>query len=108
VQQGQARINVSVVTESELLIRPIRDNEPEAVERIEDLLSEEGMRVIPVDRRTARVAAEVRARHRLKLADAIIVATALETGCDAIVGNDREWRRVSEVPYVHLDEVVAS
>ena len=100
---------VSVVTEVELLIRPERDNDQDAIERIQDLLSEDGIQVVNVDRRIARRAAAVRAHYqRLGLADAIIVATALSTDCEAIVGNDGDWRRLTDIPFVCLDDVAAA
>ena len=86
----------------------MREGNVEAIERIADLLSEDGLEVVPVFRPTARAAAELRARHGLKLPDAIIVATALAAGCDVIVGNDKEWRKLQEIPYVRLDDVVSS
>jgi predicted nucleic acid-binding protein len=107
VQQGQTRVVVSTVTEAELLVRHYRDDNAEAVERVEDLLSEAGIRVLPVDRRTARGAALLRARHSLRLPDAIIVATAVEAECEAIVGNDGAWRKLTEIPYVNLDDSIA-
>jgi len=108
VQGGELRVIVSVITESELLIRPKRNEDAEAEERIEDLLSEDGFSVVPADRRIARLAAELRARHNLALADAIIVATGIATGCDAVVSNDGELSQVTEIPFVHLDDVVSS
>jgi predicted nucleic acid-binding protein len=99
------------VTESELLVHPERDEDHDAMERISDLLSEDGMFVVGVDRRIARRAAALRAatlraRRRMALPDAIILATAIETGCDAIVTNDGDWRKVADIPVVILDEVV--
>jgi predicted nucleic acid-binding protein len=108
VQRRELSIVASVVTEAELLIRPLRDADDDAVERVQDLLSEEGISVAPVDRRTARLAAELRARHNLGLADAIIVATAIVTGCEAVVSNDGQWRRVTETSIVYLEEVAGA
>jgi predicted nucleic acid-binding protein len=108
VQRGEARIVVSVVTEAELLIRPLRHADQEALDRISDLLSEDGFQVVPVDRRIGRRAALLRANQNLRLADAIIAATAVETGCEAIVGNDGAFRRLTEIPFVCLDDLVAS
>jgi predicted nucleic acid-binding protein len=63
--------------------------------------------VYGLDRRIARRAAQIRATLALSLADAAIVATALHAGCDVIVGNDERCaRRVAEIPYVFLDDVV--
>ena len=60
-----------------------------------------------VTRRMARRAAALRSRNGLKLRDAIIVATAIETRCDAIIGNDHAWAaKPVEVNYVLLDDVV--
>jgi predicted nucleic acid-binding protein len=105
VQSRQAQIVVSAVTEAELLVKPYRDDDLEALERISGLLSTEGIEVYPADRKVGRLSAVLRARHGLQTADAIIVATAVESACDAIVGNDKRWRRLDEIAYVHLDEV---
>ena len=108
VQRGQAEVVASVITEAELLVRPNREGNLEATERIADLLSEDGISVLPVTRQIARSAALLRARHGLKLPDAIIVATAIGARCDVIVGNDDRWHRIGEIPYVHLEDVGAS
>jgi predicted nucleic acid-binding protein len=107
VRDGEADIFVSAITEAELLVRPERDGNTAAIERIGDLLSEEGIYVMDVTRRIARKAAKLRSHNRIALADAIIIATAIETRCEAIIGNDGEWtRRLTEVPYVLLDDIV--
>lgn len=95
---------VSALIEAELLVRPQRANDTEAIEKIAGLLAEDGIRVVNVDRRIARRAARLRAQKRLGLADAIIIATAIEAGCDAVVGNDRQWLSLSEISFILLDE----
>jgi predicted nucleic acid-binding protein len=98
---------VSVVAELELLVRPIRESDETEMERVQVVLEGPGMHVIDMDREIARRASEVRAASGLDLADAVIVATALSTSCDAIVGNDERCaRRVRELPYVLLDDLV--
>ena len=107
VQAGNLSLIVSVITEAELLVRPEREQNAAAKERIADLLSEDGIFVVNVERRIARRAAAIRGQKNIKLADAIIIATALETGCEAIVGNDGEWaRKLTDVPFVRLDDIV--
>jgi predicted nucleic acid-binding protein len=107
IQEGSLSVIVSAITEAELLVRPERDDNAVAKERVADLLSEHGIYVLPVDRRIARRAAAIRGRHRMALADAIIVATAVETDCDVIVGNDGEWsRKLTDLPIVRLDDLV--
>jgi len=96
---------VSVVTEIELLVRPLRVGTPQDVERVRVLL--DGVDVVELDREIASVTADVRATLGLKVPDATIVATAMVTGCQAIVGNDVECaKRVKQIPYLLLDELV--
>ena len=115
VQRGTASLFLSVVTEAELLVRAERDQSAEARDRISDLLSEDGIYVINTDRRIARRAARIRGAalrqgtdRKLAIPDAIIIATAIETGCDAIVGNDAAWRGRTEIPFVYLKEAVTN
>jgi predicted nucleic acid-binding protein len=108
VQAGELSVFVSAITEAELLVHPERDHDQAAIERIGDLFSEKGIFVAAVNRRVARRAARVRAQEQLKLPDAIIVATAIETGCEAIVGNDYMWHRLTEIPFVCLADVAAA
>jgi predicted nucleic acid-binding protein len=109
VQRGDAVFIVSVITEAELLVRPERERDQDAIERVGDLLSEDGIQVVPVSRQIARQAAAIRAQPaRLGLPDAIIIATALATNCEAIVSNDGDWRRLTDIPFVCLDDVVAA
>jgi predicted nucleic acid-binding protein len=115
VQRAEASIFISALTEAESLVRAERDRDQEAREHVHDLLSEEGIYVINTDRRIARRAAAIRGAfmrsggdRKLPIADAIIIATAIETGCDAIVGNDGAWRGKTEIPFVYLEEAITT
>jgi predicted nucleic acid-binding protein len=111
VEAGQATIVISAITEAELLVRPMQLANEEAIERIADLLSEDGIEVIEVDRAIARRSAMIRAaqlrsgRKSLKLPDAMIVATAFDAHCDVIVGNDKDWQKIEGLPLLILDDI---
>lgn len=47
-------------------------------------------------------AAQLRARYNLTLTDALQVAVALETGCDALLTNDLTLKKVSELGIIVL------
>ncbi len=53
---------VSAITEAELLVRPSREGNAAALEKIEDFLSEDGIYVAEVTRPVARRAAKMQAR----------------------------------------------
>ena len=97
----------SVVTELEMLVKPFRLGYQRQAERIVEYLSEAPWSVLPVSRQIARQAAATRAATNLRVADALIVATALVSGCDALVGNDaRCAQRVNEIRYIYLEDHV--
>lgn len=88
-------------------VQPLQMGSRGMISKMELALAHPSVRVIRVDRRIARKGAEVRAQLDLELPDALIVATAIISECDALVGNDRTCaRRVTEIPYIYLDEVV--
>ena len=115
VQRGELAVFVSTMTEAELLVQAYRHDDQEAVDRVRDLLSEDGFYVIPANRRIAARGARVRGEYmrsggdkKMAIPDAIIIATAIETGCDAIVGNDGAWRGRTEIPFVYLKDAVTN
>lgn len=108
IVQGGALGVLSTVVEVELLVRPLRDRDGDSLDKVEFLLQRTPNFLIrPVDRAVARRAADVRARTGLSVPDAIIVATALEERCDAIIGNDaRIASRITGIPYLLLDDYI--
>lgn len=106
-QAGARTMVLSVISEAEMLVKPVRERDVHQMERIDALFQgPEHVEVRAVDRKLARRAAVLRARLGLRLDDAFIVATAIEAGCDAVVGNDALCaRRVVDIPYVYLDRL---
>jgi predicted nucleic acid-binding protein len=107
VVAGDASAVFSIVTEAEVRVGPLRNQRGDELDRISTLLSHHNVRVINASREIARTASVIRADLNLDLPHAIIVATAVISGCDALIGNDKTCaRRVTEIPYIYLDEVV--
>lgn len=92
--QPGVRFATSELTLSELLVRPIRENDAEATAQYERLVSPSPwMDVFPILRSTLTVAAKLRARNSvLKLPDAIHIAAALDANCSHILTNDHGFR----------------
>jgi predicted nucleic acid-binding protein len=105
-RDGEAELFLSVITEAELLVRPNRLGDREAIEKIADFLSEDGIHVVEVTRRIGRSAAAIRTTNKLGLPDALIIATADVVGCDAIVGHDKDWAGRGTAPFVWLGDLV--
>ena len=87
-------IVISALTVAEVLVRPAQAGAADAVRA--DLMSLRP-RIVDVDADIAARAAELRAsRSRLRLPDAIIVATALFVQCDYLVTTDQRMANAAD------------
>jgi predicted nucleic acid-binding protein len=99
--QGRNELVISTITLAEVLGGPARTNNEVLLERYEqELSSNSSWRIREVDSAIAVQAARLRARYRLKLPDAIQLATALSEGCYALVTHDRDFTAVTELPII--------
>ena len=100
---------LSTVVESEVFVRPLRKRDRAVLEKAELFFRVSRNIVIRnFDRAVARRAAQVRADSGLRLPDAVIIATALEERCDALIGNDPAMgRHTFGIPYLHLDDYIS-
>jgi predicted nucleic acid-binding protein len=76
----------SVLLLPEVLSKPLRDGDAEAVRSLSELLAMLDLR--PVDQLTAVQAAVLGARYKLRLADAMHLATAISVGAQRFITNN--------------------
>jgi predicted nucleic acid-binding protein len=107
VQQGRIQAFSSVVTLTEVLTRPLDlGDEALAAEYRRRLTRSRNFTLVTVDEAIATSAAALRARFRLRTPDALQVASALAMGCDALLTNDAQLARVSDLRVLILDDLV--
>ena len=109
LESGRMSGVISTTVEMEVLVGPLRNGDIEAYERIEMfLLHRPNLSIVEVSRVIARKAADIRARTSLAPMDSIIVATALDANCHAIIGNDSVIAsRRTGIPYLYLNDYVS-
>jgi predicted nucleic acid-binding protein len=96
----------SVIILTEVLNQPIRLGRVDLEQAYQNiLLNSNTFRLMPVTAKTAESAARLRAKYNLRTPDALHIATALETSCDAFLTNDLGLKRVQEVRVLVLDEL---
>ncbi len=85
---------------AEALVSPARHGES-SISAIREFIERLPLVVAELDIETALVAAKLRARHgpKLKLPDAIVVATAIERGAGVLVTTDRGWPTKSNLGF---------
>ncbi len=89
---GDMRFPVTTVTVCEVLTGPLKDQDDAIARRYRSVL--DSWRLIDLNADIAEGAARLRASLRLKLPDAIQVASALAVNADAIATHDRDFSRV--------------
>lgn len=96
----------STLTMAEVLTFPARQGNTAAMQGYELYLTNfPNLRLISLDTNVARTAATVRARTRVKMPDAVQIATALALSADAIVSNDKQWRnKFADPTLILLDD----
>jgi predicted nucleic acid-binding protein len=89
---GRLRFAVTTVAMAEILTGPMRAGDDALTQRYRAIL--ESWQVVPLDADIAEGAARLRASLRLKLADAVQAASALQINAAALVTHDRDFSRV--------------
>ena len=91
--KGHVLIALSTITLAEVLTGPFKAGQTALAKRYEKALLQ--YRVVDVSVPIAALAAQLRAQYRLKLPDALQLATALDMGANALVTHDRDFSQVS-------------
>jgi predicted nucleic acid-binding protein len=96
--QGEFAIAISAITLAEVLSGPAAAGNEVLLESYRAALTQSaGWSVIDVSEPVAVAAARFRATYRLKLPDAIQLATAVTAGAYALVTHDRDFKTVRGV-----------
>lgn len=91
--KGHVLIALSTITLAEVLTGPFKAGQTALAKRYEKALLQ--YRVVDVSAPVAALAAQLRAQYRLKLPDALQLATALDMGANALVTHDRDFSQVT-------------
>jgi predicted nucleic acid-binding protein len=84
----------------------MRLGDRDVVEAFLELLGgEHSTFLVPLQRETAKLAAEIRSRHNVTLLDAFQVASALEGSCEALLTNGKALKRITELRILLVEEL---
>jgi len=108
LEAGNATGYLSSVALAEILTGPARKGDLAGVECYNDeIRSTKGLRIAGVPPEIAPDIAVIRGLRRLRLPDAIHLASARASGATAFVTNDREIRGSVKLEVIYLDELEA-
>lgn len=98
IDRGEMTAVASELALAECLVKPLADANAKAVEAYNLLFSESGsLNARAVSRTVLTSAAALRAATRLKLPDAIHLATAIEAGCSAFITADGDFKGIGGI-----------
>jgi predicted nucleic acid-binding protein len=107
VSKGNLRAFTSHITLIEVLIKPLEEHNDDLIKRYSEILNEsDNLFLADVDKEIAMEAAKLRATHKLKIPDAIQLATGLMNGADAFITNDVSFKRVGQIEVIVLNELI--
>ncbi len=90
----------------ELLVAPLKKGARDIADELEMALSHfPNLKLAPVTRAVLVLAAEIRAQYGLRTPDAIMVATAVESGATLVVTNDDAWKKVKAIKVLLLRDL---
>ena len=99
----EAEIFTSDLTLCEVLVAPFRRNHTELASRYRQFIEDSGaFALLPTTRDTYIRASLYRAQLRLKIPDALHMASAVENGCSAFVTNDKALKAPKGIEVVGL------
>jgi len=105
VENGKITAHTSTLTVLELNVKPYQANQsPRALTHIALLKNLPHLLIKDMTIEIADRAAQLRAKHGLKTPDAIHLASALNTGCDLLLGNDADLKKTNTVECLRLDD----
>jgi predicted nucleic acid-binding protein len=94
--RGQIQLALCTVTLAEVLTGPFKAGQTALAKRYETALG--AYQVVPLSAAVASLAAQLRVQYRLKLPDAVQLASALQIGAAALVTHDRDFSAVQGLP----------
>lgn len=95
-ERGQVQLALTTVTLAEVLTGPFKSGQAALAKRYETALSR--YQLVTLSPSVASLAAQLRVQYRLKLPDAVQLASALDIGAAALVTHDRDFSAVQGLP----------
>jgi predicted nucleic acid-binding protein len=95
---GRMTAIASAITLAECLVAPYRLGLTQLQQDFTDLICHgDNTEFVQIDRAIAQTASTLRAKYNLSLTDALQVSSALQSCCQALLTNDVEFKRVTEI-----------
>lgn len=97
---------ISALVYTEAFVYVFEDDDESLVKKqLKALESIPKLQIIVPTKQICLTAAQLRAAYKLKTPDAIHLATAIDSGCDAFITNDSNLKKVQEITVLTLRDI---
>jgi predicted nucleic acid-binding protein len=104
--KNQCRFVTSVITLSEVLVKPLREKKTKLAEQYENILTlSSNIDIYEINILIAIETAQIRAQYSIKTPDAIQLATAQYCSVDYFLTNDFKLKSVGNLNVITLDDL---
>ena len=104
---GKIQIITSVITLSEVLVKPLREGNNQLAQQYREILYHiDDLTMIEVSFAIAEKTAQLRSQYSLRTPDAIQMATALQSGATTLLTNDIRWPTIPHLQILKLDNLI--
>lgn len=97
-RSGTDQVVVSHLSRLECRVKPLREGNRPILARYDRFFDAEGVELVDTDAAVWDMATELRARHALRVPDALHIACAIVHRCDRLLTNDHRLGRIPEIP----------
>jgi len=107
VDEAQLTVVASQITLAECLVGAYRTNQTQVAANFVECLTQEGTDFVQISAEIGDLAAQLRVKYNFQLPDALQLATALVSNCEAFLTNDGQLKRVAELRVLVIGELEA-
>ena len=103
---NKCALYTSSITDMEYLVYPYRKKNITKISTYKSFLRNAQFLKVSIDEKIAETAAQIRAKYSgIKSMDALQLASAMISGCDVFLTNDKQLRQVNEIQVLLVDDL---
>jgi predicted nucleic acid-binding protein len=107
--EGHLKAITSELTLAEVLVKPLIDNNAQVSSAYQNAIQDsQVLEVVPINRKILIESARLRSTTNLRLPDAIHAATAILSGCETFLTNDKRLEALSDLDVVVLSNFLSA
>ena len=101
------QIVTSAITIEEYLVFPYSSGKMDFADNFKKFIEYMNIKVVDIDSKIAEQGAKIRGQYKnFKAMDALQIATAIVSGCDMFLTNDKQLRQEKELPCMTMDDLI--